>query len=233
MKNYLEHADKIEGWFNHKIMLPVLTSINELQSQSGNILEIGVHHGKSFIPMLYLLREDEHAIAVDIFEDQQFNYDKSGKGNKEIFIKNLNLVFDQKFLDKNLTIIKADSTQLTSQDLLNFYPNNNKYRIISIDGSHTKSATLKDLKNSIDIITDDGVIIIDDYKNENWPGVKAAVDDFLYQDNNFRVFFIDHKKFIICRREHYEKFNLKMKDMDANIANKYEYRCFLAGVWKR
>ena len=45
--------------------------------------------------------------------------------------------------------------------------NNLKYRIISIDGCHTKNATLIDINNSIDNLSDDGIIIIDDYLNND------------------------------------------------------------------
>lgn len=51
----------------------------------------------------------------------------------------------------------------------------NKYRIISIEGCHTKSATLYDLNNAIQILTDDVIIILDDYFNHHWPGVKFGI----------------------------------------------------------
>ena len=84
MDNYTKVVDSINGLFIWDIICPLLEIVNNNQ-EHGNILEIGVHHGKSFIPMTTLLRNNEIAVAVDVFEDQQFNYDNSGKGCSKKF----------------------------------------------------------------------------------------------------------------------------------------------------
>ena len=113
------------------------------------------------------------------------------------------------------------------------YSDNNKYRIISIDGCHTKDATLIDLKNAVDILTDDGIIIIDDYFNNDWPGVKFGVDIYLSNNNSFRVIYIGANKLILCRRNMYDKYIQILKKTDTNFAKHYEKRCWIAGVWKK
>lgn len=44
----------------------------------GAVGEIGVHHGKFLIPIVGNALVDEPAVAMDLFEDQQANLDKSG-----------------------------------------------------------------------------------------------------------------------------------------------------------
>jgi hypothetical protein len=41
--------------------------------------EIGVHHGKFFLPIVGLSVREEPAIAMDLFEQQQHNFDGSGE----------------------------------------------------------------------------------------------------------------------------------------------------------
>lgn len=230
MELYYNKADEIDGWFNYKIIVPILELINKEQ-ENGNILEIGLFKGKSFIPLIFLLKNNEKAYGIDVFENQQFNYDNSGEGNYDIFISNIKKLFNENIFNK-IKIIKEDSTKLDKTHYLK-YSNNSKYRIISIDGCHTKDATLIDLKNAIDILTDDGIIIIDDYFNNDWPGVKFGVDIYLSNDNSFRVIYIGANKLILCRRNMYDKYIQILKKTDTNFAKNYEKRCWIAGVWKK
>jgi hypothetical protein len=48
-----------------------------------------VHHGKTFILLSLCLKEKELGIAVDIFDNQELNVDFSGKGDLELFRRNL------------------------------------------------------------------------------------------------------------------------------------------------
>ena len=41
MELYYNKADEIDGWFNYKIIVPILELINKEQ-ENGNILEIGL-----------------------------------------------------------------------------------------------------------------------------------------------------------------------------------------------
>lgn len=45
----------------------------------GAVGEIGVHHGKFLIPIVGSALAGEPAIAMDLFENQQSNLDKSGQ----------------------------------------------------------------------------------------------------------------------------------------------------------
>jgi len=231
MDKYIEVVDTIHGWFVWKHICPLLELVNNIQKE-GNILEIGVHNGKSFIPMLTLLRDNEIAVAVDVFEDQQFNYDNSGCGSSIMLMNNIKKVYSEDEIFDKIKIIKNDSTKMNSDNYLN-YTNGGKYRIISIDGCHTKSATLIDLKNAIKILSDDGIIILDDYLNHVWPGVKFGIDTFMEENNNYRLVYLYANKFIICHKENYTKYINILGNLEGNTAKKYEENCWKGEVFKK
>ena len=52
-------------------------------------MEIGVHHGQFFIALNQLIPSNFTSYAIDVFDNQQLNIDKSGEGNKSKFIENL------------------------------------------------------------------------------------------------------------------------------------------------
>ncbi len=101
MDKYLSVVDEIEGWYNYAQINQVISLINDIHSEhnvSGNIYEVGVHHGKSFIPLALLLKNNEKAYAFDVFDMQEFNYDGSGKGNRKQFETHLNAIIGDKIL---------------------------------------------------------------------------------------------------------------------------------------
>jgi hypothetical protein len=52
-------------------------------------------------------------------------------------------------------------------------------RLFSIDGSHTAEATWGDMVTAGMSIQEGGVIIVDDYFAEGWPGVSEGVQRFM------------------------------------------------------
>jgi len=231
MENYIKVVDTIDGWFDWELICPLLKIVNNNQKE-GNILEIGIHHGKSFIPMTTLLRNNEIAVAVDVFEDQQFNYDDSGKGCSLKLIENIKKVYKNDEIFNKIKIIKKDSTKMNSNNYL-YYTNGSKYRIISIDGCHTRSATLIDLRNAIKILSNDGIIILDDYENTFWPGVKFGIDTFMEENNSYRLVYLHANKFIICHKDNYIKYINILGNLVGNKARAHESRCWIGEVFKQ
>lgn len=173
------------------------------------------------------VKNDELAVAVDVFEHQIYNYDNSGKGDKSSFINNINRIFNNRNIYSKIRIITADSTKLTNNNYLSYVDNNFKYRIISIDGCHTKYATMIDMSNAIQILSDDGIIIIDDYHNSFWPGVKEGCDLFMKDNSDYRGVFDSYNKYIICHKNYYniyktliEQYNLELNNKVQNVNNK-------------
>lgn len=111
LKYLREYAGAVDGWIHREIFYAVWV-INRYQTEQlnlfGGIGEIGVHHGK-FTCFLYLLRryEEQTLFAVDVFDNQALNKDGSGRGQKEIFLKN---VRDYSQLNENQLAIYSGSS---------------------------------------------------------------------------------------------------------------------------
>ena len=169
----------VDGWLDEGAISAVVAFAGwqEQQGIHGDVAEIGVHHGKFFILLANLRLAGERAFAVDVFADQHLNLDKSGRGDLHILRDNI-----RKFGDINgIDIIHKDSLELTRA---NFYTDSNSsIRLFSVDGSHTAAHTFSDLKISANVLSQEGLIILDDFYNPDWPGVQEGFHLFLRKCN--------------------------------------------------
>lgn len=193
IEEYAENIEDIEGWCDPSTA-KIMHFLGSIQETPGDILEIGIHHGKSFIPIAATIKKNEYAIAIDIFEDQHLNMDDSGNGNRKMFEENLLKYFT--FLD-NVKIVKADSTKLSKDNF------ENKIRLMSIDGGHTKEITHSDLELANDICDEsDAIIFLDDFLNPEWLGVLSGYLSYIndYPNSFIPVAYIPNK-IVLCRPE--------------------------------
>jgi hypothetical protein len=140
---------------------------------SGDIAEIGVHHGKSFLALANSAAPGERLLAIDVFEDQHKNLDASGKGSLGAFLRNLELYAPGR---------TAEIVQESSLDLPAFgWPKAHagSIRFFSIDGSHTREATLNDLRIAEETLRTGGAAVIDDVLSSHWLGVISGLFDYL------------------------------------------------------
>jgi len=190
LKQYLNDFDYINGAFNKNIV-GVLELINKYHLKNnikGNLAEIGVYQGKSFIPIYLLARDDEYVLAIDCFDNQEFNSDLSGYASSyDKFIKNLSTYAVDNL--RKLKVLKVDSSKETAFTYINSC-DGNKFRIFSIDGGHSAEVTYIDLQNAYLALAQGGVIIIDDLFNQDWPGVIDGVAQFIFKNNKLCPFFI-------------------------------------------
>jgi hypothetical protein len=161
------------------------------------VAEIGVHHGKFFILLANLRLTGERAFAVDVFDDQHLNPDKSGRGEIHNFRDNV-----RKFGDSNgVNIIQKNSLELTRADL--YADGKGGIRLFSVDGSHTAEHTFSDLRVSSKLLCKKGLIILDDFYNPDWPGVQEGFHRFLRESDEEiapitygnNKLFLSHKTF--------------------------------------
>ena len=73
LESYMAAFDRIEGWFSPDAAL-MFMAYNEVISAhevTGNMLEIGVHHGLSAIALSAMRNDGAQLVAVDLFEQLQ------------------------------------------------------------------------------------------------------------------------------------------------------------------
>jgi hypothetical protein len=192
---YLHHLDAVSGWLD-KFSAEIILAISAFQNERdfrGAVAEIGVHHGKLFLLAYLTTKKDEPALAIDVFGLQHLNVDKSGCGNKAIFLRQL-----RKWAGctDEVSLIEDSSLNVAPRDILDMV---GRIRFFSIDGGHTEEATSHDIHLAESVMTDEGVVVLDDCFNESWPEVSAAVARYLTGQPKIVPFAITPGKVFLCR----------------------------------
>lgn len=218
---------KLEGWFQ-RVDAEMYGSILELQQRegiSGSCAEIGVHHGKSFIPLCLALAEGERALAIDIFGDQEANRDRSGQGDYELFTKNIESFGIQ---SESVDVISRSSEEVTATEILESV---GEVRFFSVDGGHWSSIVQSDLALAEKTLTQGGVISLDDYCRPDWPDVTYGYS--LWQSStksDIVPFAAGSNKLYLCRESHANKYREALRSssfLTAVFVKRYSFegRC--------
>ena len=204
--NFKNVVDKeVEGWFYPKDIIIIYGILNELQKPIGDICEIGVAYGKSAI-MISQFKGDNNFYLYDIFPEEarviaEKNISKFGNGN-------------------NLIWRLEDTTELSSDDV--FFQNS--LRFLHIDGCHEHSAVLSDLLLFSNKMKDDGIIVLDDFQDQEYPGVNSAAFQFSLMNSNYknwRVFAIGDNKAYMCQKKYAEKYQKALVDYIEKAKKEY------------
>jgi Methyltransferase domain len=164
----------VAGWFTRidaEIFATLLAFQNE-QKIAGSCCEIGVHHGKSFIPLCLCLGKNEFAMCIDVFEEQAKNLDVSGSGDRQLLVRNLvawgvEIGTRQSFV----RIVSESSEEITAERILDDV---GPVRFFSIDGGHWETIVKNDLNLASAVLAHGGIIALDDIFRAEWPDVTLA-----------------------------------------------------------
>ena len=204
-KAYLPLASSVDGWFSLTSAV-IIEYLHKLQMElqfRGSVLEIGVHHGKSALFLKILAQEGEHVHFNDLFDIQDLNASKSGKGDERRFLENIDYFFGER---DGFTTYRGPSNALRVSDL----PSD--LRLIHIDGGHAATDALGDLQLAEELsIGRPTVTILDDFFHPAWPGVtEAYFQYFMGQPSGAHrlvPILADRKKIYLCNQASYPKYN--------------------------
>lgn len=192
----------VQGWLEPEV-LDIVRTIDSVQRRndiSGAAAEIGVHHGKFFVGLKLLLRDEERSVAIDVFADQHLNIDRSGQGDRGKFLRNTKRWAST----RGLIIHQADSTTLGSAEVLRLA--GSAVRLFSVDGGHTEQIVLADMNLAEASLTPGGVVIADDVFNERWPGVAVGTLQYLEHGAGLAPFAIGFNKVFFSQPEYAQLF---------------------------
>ena len=145
--------------------------------------------------MNQIISKEFKSYAIDLFNQQELNIDRSGLGSLEIFKSNLKKYDVHN--GANTEIIQGDSTDSSMR--LREVIGLGLLRFISIDGGHTVEHTVSDLFLANDLISNEGVVILDDILNYHWLGVIEGVGRFLEKRPTLVPFAIGHNKLYLAK----------------------------------
>lgn len=196
LEHYRDNGFKIvEGWVEDDIFTTIDYFNNLPINKTGGVCEIGVHHGKLFLLLNQITELQDKSYAIDVFESQSLNIDNSGCGNIHYFKHNL-LNYDV-HQGQNTTIIQGDSTDSKLQ--LDKIIEPGSLRFISIDGGHTAIHTMNDLRLASNLISNEGIVILDDILNHRWIGVLEGLVKFLQTTPTLVPVMMGHNKLYLVK----------------------------------
>jgi len=182
--HYLEHGiAEVNGWLEPESarVVRALQRLQDAYDVRGNAAEIGVHHGKLFLLLAGDLRDGEEAVALDVFGDQEKNLDRSGKGDRAVFERNV----DAWAPDAEVRIVQASSLEVTAESSRETFGD---VRMMSVDGGHTAEVAEHDLWLAQSCLVSGGVVILDDVLNPHWLGVVTGLAAYLGGGGTLRAF---------------------------------------------
>ena len=226
--DHIKSTDHIQGWFASTPLVEILKRISLwqiCQGIRGSIGEIGVHHGRMALVIFQLLHEGEKGIAVDLFDNQDEN-EGSGKGNEEYFRFYAQDILGDKW-EKKIEVLCANSEALIPEDLVPRCEDlkYSKFRMFSVDGGHSCKTTVNDLELVLSNMSEDGIIILDDYHHFNFIGVFQGGKIFMRRHPNWVPFYCSPliegtNKLMLCHQKRQKKYlNLMSSESYLNRFN--------------
>jgi len=204
----------IEGWFSREAMYMFawLDEIQKTHGITGDIFEIGCHHGKSAMLLGQLPRHVSERFGVcDLFGQQEQNVSRSGCGDLEIFQHNMRSINCQP------AVHQCNSSTLTPEQI------GSNYRIFHVDGGHNGDEALADLQLASRCLVPGGVILVDDPFRYDWPGVTEAIVEFLQQTPEFRAVLVGCNKLALVRAEASDMYLEQIDSCDAQELAGFAY----------
>lgn len=177
--------DKVEGWCIPHILsvLRHLAAFHESIGFQGSAVEIGVHHGKFFLALQNAVN-GRPSMAIDVFEDQASNIDRSGSGSLARFKANC---AEFSANPQSIIIEARDSLTIRPIDVVALSEKIGLAQFFSIDGGHTKHHVANDYRIAEQMTSQAGIIIVDDITHPGWPGVMEGI---------CRLYILDTPKFV-------------------------------------
>jgi hypothetical protein len=163
----------IPGWFypDDVFLFNWLLRDQARHGVSGDLLEIGVYHGKSAVVVGAHLRPGEKFTVVDLFEtapdDQanlEENLDQYGGLVRAAFERNY-----RRFHGALPDVVQGHSSSVRD------HVSPHTVRFLHVDGSHLYEHVRADAEAAQLLLAEDGVVVFDDFRAEHTPGTAAAV----------------------------------------------------------
>lgn len=177
--------EKVDGWCVPHVLsvLRHLSAFHDSIGFQGSSVEIGVQDGKLFLA-LHAAVNGRPSIAIDVFDDQASNIDRSGSASRTRFKANC----DQYSCNpRNIVIEARDSLTIRPIDIVALSRRVGSAQFFSIDGGRSKHHLANDYRIAEQMTSLAGIIIIDDVTNAAWPSVMEGI---------CRLYILDTPKFV-------------------------------------
>jgi hypothetical protein len=184
---------QIDGWFlpDAAQLFGLLDEAQRRAGITGDLFEIGVHHGRSTVLLAHMAQESERVKVCDVFGEQEANPSRSGQGDRAIFERNMAAFAPP---GREVDVFETSSDQLTPEEIAS------PCRFFHVDGGHLVEEALGDLRLGASVLHDRGVLVVDDPFKPEWPGVTEAIVRFLDEHADLVPVVLGFNKLVICPR---------------------------------
>jgi hypothetical protein len=176
-------AETISGMLSPFSMAAMdsLLAFQQEQGIKGSAIEMGVYHGKSAALLLGRLSATEtlHLYGIADYLDREA-LARSGT---------------------NFTFRQDSTMDLSIRD---FKDHRRAIRFCNIDASHMFEPTFHEMRLADYVLSEDGILCLDDYTNLNYSQILAATFKYLFTTNtDLRMFVVTNEKAYLCRRSRF------------------------------
>jgi Methyltransferase domain len=197
-------APSVEGWLGDRIyqVVKAIGPIFEQLQITGDIAEIGVHHGLSFFLLMTLRSNGERCVAIDLFDSQQqLNIDRSGMGSLPAFVSHLEALLPTEV--PHVTIVQRDSLSFSFREFGQLFASRG-VKFFSVDGGHTVLHVVNDLSLVQEVLVPGGMVALDDFLGPHWPTVTEGFYRFMETRNRRMspLLYFQNKLFLTTISEH-------------------------------
>lgn len=189
----------VEGWFYPLDML-LFSQIDQIQKASGiagDICELGVYQAKSLIYLTLLSRRPEVVFAFDLYPDDLLEKSQANVAR----LANYQETGEVRY-------VVGDSSEHTVDSLKTHF--DKPLRMLHIDAGHEYHEVLQSLYAFAPFLSNQGVIVMDDYQDRDFPGIESAVHRFTqeHMPRRFVPFAAGANKMYLCApsmAHHYQR----------------------------
>ncbi|QCX76951.1 hypothetical protein C9F11_16455 [Streptomyces sp. YIM 121038] len=162
----------VKGWFHpaDQVLFDWFLSRQLDLGEPGDLLELGAYLGKSAIFMGSYLRPDETFTVCDLF-DSPAPDDANSKEMGRSYATLTRRAFEanyRSFHDELPQVVQAPSAGIAT------HVPGGSCRFVHIDASHLYEHVHADIAAARELLTPDGIVVLDDFRAEHCPGVAAA-----------------------------------------------------------
>ncbi|MFH9229561.1 class I SAM-dependent methyltransferase [Streptomyces lydicus] len=162
----------VKGWFftADQLLFDWFLAYQQDRSERGDLLELGAYMGKSAIFLGARLRDGERFTVCDLFDSPAEDASNS-KEMKKSYATLTRRAFEANYLafhDELPTIVQGLSSVVSD------HVEAGSVRFAHIDASHLYEHVHGDILAVRELLSDSGVVVLDDYRAEHCPGVAAA-----------------------------------------------------------
>lgn len=221
---YIGKMERIDGWLS-AADAECFVHVDAVQKEKGvrgDLVEIGVWHGRGAILLHHLARPEEKVLAVDMFDLRErehpfFNDPERLKENAAEF-----------GCDERLVPVRMD-TPAEGHRLPDLVGRRGA-RIIHIDGGHDYATVRRDIEIASRLLRGGAVLVFDDFFSIGHPGTTQAIMEFMVTTPGYAPFLITKKKLWVCQADWYKRYFGKFKEVGVakRRAEMFHHRVLIA-----